>query len=322
MTRPIPCARCGRENDASAGSCVACGEPLRAAPPPLPPTCGACGARLEAGFRFCGRCGAAAGVAPRTPAPPPLPGKPAARRQAPGRLEASAAAPRTPAPPTPVPPADDPPPTGHSVVRIATVRSDGLPGAMFDVREDETICGRSEGTIRLADDATVSPRHARFTVRHGVLTVEDLGSANGTFVRIRAPRRLEPGDELRVGRQLLRVEPIPAAPAASPDGGHPWGAPDPGHALRLAQLLDGGGVGDVFPLGEGQRTLGRAEADVTFPTDRYVSGRHARLEVARDAITITDAGSSNGTFVRISAPTELASGDQLLVGAQLLRVHA
>jgi pSer/pThr/pTyr-binding forkhead associated (FHA) protein len=202
------------------------------------------------------------------------------------------------------------------------VRGDGLPGMLFDLRDDETLCGRSEGAIRLADDPTVSPRHARFTLLRLGLLVEDLGSANGTFVRIRAPRQLEPGDELRVGRQLLRVEPLPARAAAEPGGVRAWGTPDPGFALRLAQLLDGGGVGEIFPLREGESALGRDAADVTFPTDRYVSARHARLDVRGGAVTVADAGSSNGTFVRISGPTELAPGDQLLVGAQLLRVEA
>jgi pSer/pThr/pTyr-binding forkhead associated (FHA) protein len=42
----------------------------------------------------------------------------------------------------------------------------------------------------------------------------------------------------------------------------------------------------------------------------------------RDAdVTVLDLGSSNGTFVKISGPVELAQGDQLLVGSQLLRVE-
>jgi len=61
---------------------------------------------------------------------------------------------------------------------------------------------------------------------------------------------------------------------------------------------------------------------VSFPGDRYVSARHARLDVRPEGITLLDVGSSNGTFVKIAGATELTSGDQLLVGGQLLRVDA
>ena len=60
---------------------------------------------------------------------------------------------------------------------------------------------------------------------------------------------------------------------------------------------------------------------MTFPGDRYVSGRHARVDVGEAAVTLTDLGSSNGTFVRLNGPTEIGPGDQVLLGMQLLRVE-
>jgi hypothetical protein len=128
------------------------------------------------------------------------------------------------------------------------------------------------------------------------------------------------GDELRVGRQLLRLEPLPRPPAGGA-GARPWGSRDAGATLRLSQLLEGGGTGEVFPLRPGENLLGREAGDVTFPSDRYVSARHARLEVSAETVLVTDAGSSNGTFVRIAGPIELGPGDQLLVGGQLFRVE-
>jgi pSer/pThr/pTyr-binding forkhead associated (FHA) protein len=313
MATNTRCARCGRENDPGLAFCLDCGQTLRAASAAAPAagTCAACGARLEAGFRFCGGCGAPAGVTP-LPAGPRTPATP--RRTDTGRSP----------PPTPAPPraAPAPPPRAPATgIRLSAVRTDGLPGAVFPLRAGESLCGRAEGAIRLGDDPTVSPRHARFTLHGGVLRVEDLGSVNGTFVRLRAPRRLQPGDELRVGRQLLRLEPGPRAAAAGAGPRAP-GAGPAAIRLRLVQLLDGGGAGDVFPLRDGESTVGRDGPDVSFPLDRYVSGRHARLVVDGEAATLTDLGSSNGTFVRLSAALDLAPGDQLLIGAQLLRVEA
>jgi pSer/pThr/pTyr-binding forkhead associated (FHA) protein len=211
-------------------------------------------------------------------------------------------------------------PGAGSAIRLSAVRHDGLPGAVYPIEREETVCGRVDGEIRIAEDATISPRHAKFTLRGGALAVEDLGSVNGTFVRIRSSRRIAAGEEFRVGRQLLRVEPLVRPPIPTDGAARPWGTPDSGSRYRLSQLLEGGGLGEVFPLREGENAIGREAGDIAFPNDRYVSARHARLEVKPEGLTLTDVGSSNGTFVKIVGVTELVVGDQLLVGGQLLRV--
>jgi hypothetical protein len=286
MAKFTNCSRCGRENDPSFAFCLDCGLSLQAAPAAkaAPATCAACGARLEGGFRFCGQCGKPVAVPEGAPAPT---GAPAAR----------------------------------AALRLAAVRADGSPGAVHAL-DGEVLCGRTEGAIRLADDATVSPRHVRFTVLGHALRVEDLGSVNGTFVRIQGPHPLRIGEELRVGRQLLRLEPLPRP--ASPDvhGVRAWGAPDAGARFRLAQLLEGGGLGEIFPLRPGENAVGRDAGEVAFPSDRYVSARHARIDVSGDEVTVTDLGSSNGTFVKLAGAAELGAGDHLLVGGQLFRVES
>ena len=90
---------------------------------------------------------------------------------------------------------------------------------------DELVIGRAEsGEGSLGDDPELSRRHARlYRDAGGRLTIEDLGSANGTFVngvRVSEPTALELGDSVRVGLTTLeltepdRSEP-PSAPAAS-----------------------------------------------------------------------------------------------------------
>src|SRR5947208_3411160 len=77
---------------------------------------------------------------------------------------------------------------------------------------------------RLGGDPEISRRHARVSRgADGQLAIEDLGSANGTFVndeRIDAPRPLVAGDRIRVGRTVLEVTGVPGArpsePAAPP----------------------------------------------------------------------------------------------------------
>jgi len=58
-------------------------------------------------------------------------------------------------------------------------------------------------------DQEISREHARVVRREGYYWIEDLGSANGTYVnglRIFSPQVLRPGDQIQLGRTMLRVE--------------------------------------------------------------------------------------------------------------------
>jgi DNA segregation ATPase FtsK/SpoIIIE, S-DNA-T family len=72
---------------------------------------------------------------------------------------------------------------------------------------DELVIGRAEsGDGRLDDDPELSRRHARVFRDGGRIVIEDLGSANGTFVngeRLRGARPLAPGDVVTVGQTQL-----------------------------------------------------------------------------------------------------------------------
>ena len=86
-----------------------------------------------------------------------------------------------------------------------------------DLGDGQTLTvGRSRRAPLRIDDAQVSRQHARIRRRGADVTVEDLRSTNGTWVRgtrVRGTQRLEPGDEIRVGpaRIVLGV----AAPATT-----------------------------------------------------------------------------------------------------------
>lgn len=70
------------------------------------------------------------------------------------------------------------------------------------LKEGTMIAGRKAPDLILdANDGTLSRRQLAFTVDEGSLLVKDLASANGTFLRVREPVRLEHGDGFQVGRQ-------------------------------------------------------------------------------------------------------------------------
>jgi len=82
-------------------------------------------------------------------------------------------------------------------------------GGYRDVRHltgEEIVLGREEGDIVFRDDAFMSRRHAALTWDGARAQITDLGSSNGTFVRIGGPAPLKHGDHVRMGDQLLRIE--------------------------------------------------------------------------------------------------------------------
>ena len=198
--------------------------------------------------------------------------------------------------------------------------------------DGELLVGRAAAVEegRLGDDPEISRRHARL-VRgaSGELTVEDLGSANGTFVngdRLEAARTLQLGDVVRMGTTVLQVtdasgrvpEPtrLGAAPATEVS------APASGELL----VKEGAAEGRVITLDD-ELMIGRAESgEGRLGNDPELSRRHAR--VFRDGQgrwSIEDLGSANGTFVngvRISEPRPLQVGDAVRLGRTTLEMTA
>jgi hypothetical protein len=104
--------------------------------------------------------------------------------------------------------------------------------------EQELVIGRSTpGLGSLGGDSEISRVHARvFHDPSGRLTIEDLGSTNGTFVngnRISGQQALNPGDQVRVGQTSMTVEGgVADAGATSVGSVIPAAAPPPPAAAQ------------------------------------------------------------------------------------------
>jgi pSer/pThr/pTyr-binding forkhead associated (FHA) protein len=77
---------------------------------------------------------------------------------------------------------------------------------VFHLTRTDLVLGREQGDIVFSEDEFMSRRHAQLSLRNGRARLEDLGSSNGTFVRLRGPHGLLPGDLIRLGDELLRFE--------------------------------------------------------------------------------------------------------------------
>jgi pSer/pThr/pTyr-binding forkhead associated (FHA) protein len=88
---------------------------------------------------------------------------------------------------------------------LLVVRRGPNAGSRFLLDSDLTTAGRHPESDIFLDDVTVSRRHAEFYRQHGVFTVRDVGSLNGTYVnRERIEESgLHGGDEVQVGKFRL-----------------------------------------------------------------------------------------------------------------------
>jgi FHA domain-containing protein/uncharacterized protein DUF4388 len=95
----------------------------------------------------------------------------------------------------------------------------------------DLLVGRESDLDLVLQEELVSRKHAKLTVRGGEVTVQDLGSTNGTFVNGQKVKRarIEPGDRILIGASLMRLVHAPAPGAAPPP-------PLPGEARKLAAM--------------------------------------------------------------------------------------
>lgn len=203
----------GHENPDGSAFCDECGEPLppptpvaTMAPPVAPPsstiTCPTCGSANPAGESFCSNCGANLGTASaaRPPAPQPVPASP------------------VPVSPPPLAPAAAAP---AQVVVESDNASFDLAVILANKKEQEALIGREDAVSNIFPDIDLTPhngedggvgrRHALIRYSGGQYMIEDLNSINFTFVNKqkiapRTPTALRDGDEIRLGRVVLRFK--------------------------------------------------------------------------------------------------------------------
>lgn len=82
----------------------------------------------------------------------------------------------------------------------------GITGAVFRMETAVATVGREGNNIDFPEDPFISGRHAEIRLEGPSLSIRDLGSRNGTFVRISKEQVLRHGDYVFMGQQLLRVE--------------------------------------------------------------------------------------------------------------------
>ncbi len=117
-------------------------------------------------------------------------------------------------------------PASPRYARLSQRTVEGVTRDVYYVRKVETVLGRESGDVVFTEDPFLSRRHAairvlgrdgsplpplpaatKATADAGIqFALVDLGSSNGSFLRIRSEVDLVAGDHFRVGQQLFRVD--------------------------------------------------------------------------------------------------------------------
>jgi hypothetical protein len=206
----IKCTECGYENMDGLDYCDGCGAKLNPAAASPSPAAGAAPAESAP---------APAAEAPKPEGASPAEAPPASESPT-GEIKPEAAAPSA------APAAEAPAAAAAAAfkAKFVVVRG-GRKGQEFPLEEGNNLIGRWDpetGSFPEVDldaddpEAKISRKHALLRIDSGKLTVEDIGSLNGTYVN-RQPRlqpgspvELKNGDEIIIGKTFLKlvVEPI------------------------------------------------------------------------------------------------------------------
>lgn len=278
--------------------------PISRPPAAVPSACPQCASPNPRATRFCLTCGFDMASVAQAPVSAP-------------DVVADA-----PTPPTPVQQAVPPAPRAAvERARLVLIRPDGTEGGHHSLMEGDSAVGRDSGGV-FSSDPFLSPRHASFTVGSGTVTVRDEGSLNGIYIRIerQQPVELHDGDVFRIGQEILRFEAFHPMPRQA-DNTERIGAEVDGLVGKIVLVTGRESFASAFPVPVTGLYLGRERGDILFPEDGYVSGLHCQLAVNQGRLTVTDVGSSNGSYVRLHGPRAVRNGDFLLLGQQLFRVQ-
>ena len=204
--------------------------------------------------------------------------------------------------------------------KLTVLRADGSDAGTYDIPPGDSVVGRDTGGI-FEGDSYLSPKHAKLSTRGAKLFVEDANSLNGTYTKLKrdASEALSDGQLFRSGQEIIRFEKLHPEPPV--DDVVKMGSPSDGYVGRIVLITGRTTDGTAFPIPESGIHIGRERGHILFPEDGYVSGLHCALTMENGQLSLTDLGSSNGTFVRLMDEREVMDGDILLMGQQLFRAN-
>ena len=214
-----------------------------------------------------------------------------------------------------------------ALLRVFDDGEDG--GELVRIRKSPFVLGRVEGDLGIPHDDLISTKHAEISRRQEggrfAWYLKDLGSMNGTFVRVTAGV-LRPGQIVLIGGnryQFVLAESQAANPVSK--GTSHWQQLSAEAVARLQPALvelSVDGAGQRYPLTAGENWVGRDATHCTIVLDDpMVSHRHARIySDARGRWCVENAKSVNGVWAQVDE-VPLGNGGYFRCGEQRFAIR-
>jgi len=90
--------------------------------------------------------------------------------------------------------------------RLGLVVSKDVIGNAFLLEGDEILIGRERGHIIFPEDGYVSGLHVKIIRKDGGYKIVDVGSSNGSYLRVEGQSQVNSGDYVLMGQYLYKVE--------------------------------------------------------------------------------------------------------------------
>lgn len=90
--------------------------------------------------------------------------------------------------------------------RISLIIGKGRLGNSFPIGIDNVVLGRERGNILFPEDGYISGVHLRIHMEGGKVFLTDLGSSNGSYIKVAGEKELADGDFILMGTQLFRIQ--------------------------------------------------------------------------------------------------------------------
>jgi len=174
-------------------------------------------------------------------------------------------------------------------------------------------------------DSLIGGDGAVIAIEGSKIRIEPVGLPRALFVFITEPTRVEDGDVLLLGSQVIRCRSLPeeAGLIFGDHGSEHVGSALPARDVAVVeQIRDDGRVRDTLHLWTGRTiTIGRDQGDWTFPYDPTMSARHATITCEENGLlTVRDLGSTNGVALAVRTPQLVSGGQRVSLGGQMMRV--
>jgi pSer/pThr/pTyr-binding forkhead associated (FHA) protein len=217
-------------------------------------------------------------------------------------------------------------PRQRPAMAMLTIYDDGRDaGEDVRLRRDVTVIGRGQADIVIPHDDRMSGKHAEIRRAHEdgawKWQLVDLGSTNGTFVRVHKCS-IKPSQELMVGHRRFRFEDTAPPPEEPSEGKKTVSFVIPALDAAAMVELTSQGDGQRYPLPGLDNWIGRAADCTVTLDDPMIADHHVRISRDDRGWKLESHEARDGVWLRIEKPVSVDRTCSFQLGEQrfLLRV--